>query len=68
MARRGAAAAITAEYTARIRLGIEVEDDGLPAQAAQRDVCAVLVGQRELRGLLADFDHRFRLRVEIRDL
>src|SRR3712207_8473357 len=54
-------------YTTLFRsLGIEVQDHGPAAQVGQRDVLAVLVGQREVRGLGAFLDHG-RLLGHLRD-
>jgi hypothetical protein len=38
-------------------LGIEVEDDGAAAEVGQRHVVAVLVGEGEVGGGAACFDH-----------
>src|SRR4051794_22889367 len=56
-ARRGVATVITAFYTGRVGLGIEVENDRLALQVGQRDGVAVLVGEREVRGLVAGLKH-----------
>src|SRR5437763_1814685 len=42
----------------RVGLGVEVEDDGPPAQLRLRDRVAVLVGEGEAGGLVARLDHR----------
>ena len=43
--------------------GVEVEDDGLPAQLRQRDVAAVLIRKREVGGGVADGEHRLNLAI-----
>jgi hypothetical protein len=43
----------------RVGLGVEVEDHGAAAQVGERDRLAVLVGEREVGGGAASFDHAF---------
>ena len=57
MALRGVFVLMTANTTARVGLGVEVQDHGPAGVVAQRDLLPVLVGERELGGLLTSFDH-----------
>ena len=42
-----------------VRLGVEVEDQGLAGEVVQLHLVAVLVGERERRRLVPGFDHHF---------
>ena len=50
-------ALITAYATAGVSLGIEVENDGLPAQLGEPDGLAVLIRELEVGSLVALLDH-----------
>jgi hypothetical protein len=48
---------MTAYYTARVGLWIEVEDDGAAAEVGEADGVPVLVGKLEIRGRVALLAH-----------